>query len=297
MNRSPFFYVGDKYKLMPQLINIFPKDINHLVEPFCGGGSVFINTPAAEYIANDNNKWMIKLHKFLVKEAKNRDCFFNRVFKAIRDYGFSASYLCIFAPDELKKRYAKTYYARFNKEAYAKLKADFNADKTDLYKLYLLLIYGFNHMLRFNSAGDFNLPVGNVDFNNNVVKSLNAYFDFAINHSVEFNCLDFRTFIKKVSLNKSDFVYVDPPYLISNSEYNKNWTVKEEKELLDLLDKLNSSGIRFALSNVLKHKGLENNILIEWSKKYKVYTVSSNYISYYDNSVKKDTIEVLITNY
>ncbi|MDY6431149.1 MAG: Dam family site-specific DNA-(adenine-N6)-methyltransferase [Bacilli bacterium] len=297
MNRSPFFYVGDKYKLMPQLINIFPKDINRLVEPFCGGGSVFINTPAAENLANDNNKWMIKLHEFLVKEAKNRDRFFNRVFKIIKDYGFSASYLGILAPDELKKKYVKTYYARFNKEAYAKLKADFNTDKSDLYKLYLLLIYGFNHMLRFNSAGDFNLPVGNVDFNNNVFKSLNAYFDFAMNHSVEFSCLDFRKFLKKLSLTESDFVYIDPPYLISSSEYNKNWTTKEEKELLNLIDELNSKGIRFALSNVLEHKGLKNDLLIEWSKKYKVYTVSSNYISYYDNSVKKDTIEVLITNY
>ena len=58
MNRSPFFYVGDKYKLMPQLINIFPKKIDRLVEPFCGGGSVFLNTPASSYLANDNNKWM-----------------------------------------------------------------------------------------------------------------------------------------------------------------------------------------------------------------------------------------------
>lgn len=39
--RSPFFYVGDKYKLMPQLSKYFPDAINNLIEPFCGGGSVF----------------------------------------------------------------------------------------------------------------------------------------------------------------------------------------------------------------------------------------------------------------
>ena len=199
--------------------------------------------------------------------------------------------------EELKKKYVKTYYAKFNKEAYTNLKADFNNDKSDLFRLYLLLIFGFNHMLRFNSAGDFNLPVGNVDFNNNVYKSLNAYFDFMANNSVEFACLDFRNFFKKKNLNNSDFVYIDPPYLISSSEYNKNWNEKEECELLSLIDELNSKGIKFALSNVFEHKGLKNNILIEWAKKYNVFTVSSNYISYYDNSIKKDTIEVLITNY
>lgn len=297
MNRSPFFYVGDKYKLMPQLINIFPKTIGRLIEPFCGGGSVFLNTPASSYLANDNNKWMIKLHEFLVKQSKNRDRFFKRIFDLIREYGLSASYLGIFAPEELKKKYVKTYYARFNKEAYARLKADFNADKTDLYKLYLLLIYGFNHMLRFNSTGEFNLPVGNVDFNNNVFKSLNAYFDFAMNQSIEFRCLDFRAFFKKTIFNNNDFVYIDPPYLISSSEYNKYWTKKEERELLSLIDELNAKGIKFALSNVFEHKGLKNGILIEWAKKYNIFTVSSNYISYYDNSIKKDTIEVLITNY
>ena len=60
--------------------------------------------------------------------------------------------------------------AKYNKEAYYKMRSDFNNDKDDMMLLYMLLIYGFNRMLRFNSKGDFNLPVGNVDFNKNVVK-------------------------------------------------------------------------------------------------------------------------------
>ena len=34
--RSPFFYVGDKYKLMPQLKSLFPDDIDNYIEPFVG---------------------------------------------------------------------------------------------------------------------------------------------------------------------------------------------------------------------------------------------------------------------
>lgn len=34
--RSPFFYVGDKYKIMQQLKVLFPEDINNYIEPFVG---------------------------------------------------------------------------------------------------------------------------------------------------------------------------------------------------------------------------------------------------------------------
>lgn len=297
MIRSPFFYVGDKYKLVSQLLEIFPSNINCLVEPFCGGGSVFLNTKAVNYMENDNNPWMIKLHKFLVKQSKNRKLFFKKLHRLIEFYNLSASYLGKTVPNELKKKYVKTHYAVFNKASYAKLKADFNADQNNMMLLYLLLIYGFNHMLRFNSNGLFNLPVGNVDYNKNVYDALNGYFDIVESSEIQFYCTDYKKFLAKMKFNKNDLVYLDPPYLISSSEYNKFWTEKNEIELLNEIDKLNEKGIKFALSNVFSHKGLTNQILIDWSKKYKIHYLKSNYISYFDNSIKKDTIEVLITNF
>ena len=62
------------------------------------------------------------------------------------------------------------------------------------------------------------------------------------------------------------------------------------------LDWLDSKGVRFGLTNLVNHKGNENTILIEWMKKYKSYSISSNYISYNDNTIKKDTKEVYVTN-
>lgn len=296
MSRSPFFYVGDKYKLVPQFQNYFPETIDRLIEPFCGGGSVFLNTHAKSYMANDNNSWMIKLHKFLYSYRKKKDDFVNSIEKLILEYGFSASVLGINVSQELKKKYPKTHYAVYNKQAYKKLKEDFNSDQSDLFRLYLLLVFGFNHMLRFNSEGEFNLPVGDVDYNRNVKNALNSYFDFSANANIKFYCLDFEEFIKKIELKEDDFVYLDPPYLISKSEYNKGWGEKEELRLLKLIDALNSKGIKFALSNVLIHKGNENTLLIEWSKKYNVIDIKANYISYHDNS-NKNSKEVLITNF
>lgn len=100
---------------------------------------------------------------------------------------------------------------------------------------------------------------------------------------------------------RGDFLYADPPYLISTATYNEQngWTETEEYDLLNLLDKLDSQGVKFALSNVLEHKGKENTILINWAKNYEI-----NYLDYnYNNSnyqIKEKTTktsEVLITNY
>ena len=63
--RSPFFYVGDKYKLMSQLKKLFPTDIDNYYEPFVGGGSSFLNTEAKKFYLNDVNKNIIKLHCYL----------------------------------------------------------------------------------------------------------------------------------------------------------------------------------------------------------------------------------------
>lgn len=296
MCRSPFFYVGDKYKLMKQLREYFPNNINTLIEPFCGGGSVFLNTNARNYIANDKNNYMIKLHNFLLTYKNNSVGFFINIKNLIIKYDLSASYFGITVPDELKAQHKKTYYAVYNKESYKKLRDDFNKDKNDMLRLYLLLIYGFNHMLRFNRNGDFNLPVGNVDFNQNVYNALENYFSFIEMNLISFNNFDFVEFLDKIDFKENDFVYLDPPYLISHCEYNKGWTEENEDLLLKAIDKLNMKGVKFALSNVFTHKGLHNLELKKWAKKYYIQDVQSNYISYHNNSLK-NTHEVLITNY
>ena len=75
--------------------------------------------------------------------------------------------------------------------------------------------------------------------------------------------------------------------------------IKEECELLSLLDRLNSNGIRFALSNVLYSKGKENSILKEWSSKYNVYHLDYTYqnCNYHTKDKNNKADEVLVTNY
>ena len=189
--RSPFFYVGDKYKTMKQLQQLMPKEINTYIEPFVGGGSSLINTKAKRYLANDIDTNIINLHKFLSNYANSPKYLLAELYYEIEKYNLSCSYIGKTVPQQLKQLYRKTYYSKYNKNSYEKMRMDFNANQSNEKLLYLLLIYGFNHMIRFNSSNQFNLPVGNVDFNKNVYTALIDYLNFISNNDICFFNYDY----------------------------------------------------------------------------------------------------------
>ena len=295
--RSPFFYVGDKYKLIDEIKQYFPEHIHQFVEPFVGGGSAFMNIDADSYILNDIDRNVIQLHRLLCANANHREAFINNLLRHIAHYGLSCSYLQDVIPNELKADFPKTYFAEFNRGAYYQMREDYNnAARRNPRILYLLIIYGFNRMLRFNAANNFNVPVGNVDFNANVVEALTDYFDIVTNRNIAWRSMDFRTFFNQLQLGEDDLVYLDPPYLITFSEYNKLWNEQTESDLLNILDNLNGNHIRFAISNVTHYKGRVNTLFLDWAAAYNIHPIHSNYISYHDNTIKQFN-EVLVTNY
>ena len=297
VHRSPLFYVGDKYKLITEIKTHFPDNIGRLIEPFVGGGSVFMNVDANEFLLNDIDSFVISIHRMLCSYVDREDEFFKEFFDIVKKYNLSLSYKENTVPKELKESFPKTYFAKYNKEAYSQLRDDFNkGGKQDIMQLYALLIYGFNRMLRFNKKGDFNLPVGNVDFNQNTYNAIVDYFTLLKDKNVVWYNEDFRVFLNNIDYREDDLVYLDPPYLITFSEYNKLWNEETERELLNLLDDLNKRNIKFAISNVTHYKGKVNNLFLEWSKHYNSFPIKSNYISFNDNTVKNFN-EVLVTNF
>lgn len=296
--RSPLFYVGDKYKLMPQLNLLFPKNIDKYYDVFCGGGSASINVNANSFYLNDLDSRIIDLHSHLQINSRDIDEFICKMYGIIEYYGLSLSERGSNQEIEaLKKIYKKTYYAKYNKESYVKMKNDYNDNQDNIDLLYLLLVYGFNHMIRFNKEGKFNLPVGNVDWNKNVTNALKHYADWYNSNIVTLSsATDFEQFVISKELSSKDFLYFDPPYLITGSDYNKLWSDQDELRLYDLLDQLDGMGVKWGLSNMITHKGKVNNLLLKWGKRYNEYQINSNYISRFDNSVKKDSKEVYITN-
>lgn len=107
MIRSPFFYVGDKYKLMSQLSQLFPPKIDTYFDAFVGGGSTFLNTRAKKYVVNDIDENIISLHRELSLYRDKKDELFDRIYKIIDDYGLTCSFIGKTIPRQLKIDFPK----------------------------------------------------------------------------------------------------------------------------------------------------------------------------------------------
>lgn len=298
---SALNYTGGKYKLLSQILPLFPKDADQVVDLFCGGCNVGINVDCNKVLFNDSNEYLMGLLDTFRRLTKEE--IFDWIYKSIDKYGLS-----------LVSKNGYDFYncesskglGEYNKAGYNKLRDDFNkkASKDNEYylMLYLLIVYSFNNQLRFNGKGEFNLPVGKRDFNSKMQGKLEAFIDRVKSGDYRFTTDDFRNVNMEGYTDKS-FFYADPPYLITCATYNEQagWTENDEKDLLNYLEALDKKGIRFALSNVLESKGKKNVILLEWinqNKKFKVIPLNYNYTnSNYHTRKDGITKEVLVVNY
>lgn len=304
--QSPLNYTGGKYKLLKQILPNFPNKIDTFVDLFCGGCNVGININAKEVIYNDLNKNLLYLYNTF--KNLDKEITFYWINYIIKEYNLS-----------LVSEHGYSFYncesskglGDYNRNGFLKLRADFNnktlSQNEDYYyyiMLYVIIVYAFNNQIRFNSNGEFNLPVGKRDFNNKIQDKLSKFIDRLKEQNSVFTCLDFRNFNIE-TLTENDFVYADPPYLITCATYNEQggWTEKDENDLLDFLDNLSENRIKFALSNVLSSKGKENKILKAWIERnvnrYRVIHLNYNYANsnYQTKDKTKSSDEVLIVNY
>ena len=299
--KSPLNYVGGKYKLLGQLTKRFPNNINTFVDFFCGGGNVGVNVKANKVIAVDKEECLIKVLNLFKRYSYTQ--IIEKIDSIIEKYKLSNTFINGYKYYNCDSSAGLGIY---NKQRYLKLREDYNRlkeesdDKT--FKFLTLIIYGFNHQIRFNSSGEFNTPVGKRDFNSSIRRNLLSFCEALRNKNVEFVSEDFKK-IKIDNLTPEDFCYFDPPYFLGDASYNENnnWTEKDEKELLSYINKLNDNNIKFALSNVTQHRGEKNQLLIDWAieNKYNINYLDYNYnnSNYHSKSKLNITEEVLITNY
>ncbi len=287
---NPISYPGNKNKLLSQIIPELPNNCSQIIEIFCGSGVVSINSNIDNILLNDISIHAINLLEYLY--STSFETIILNVEKIIKDYKLTYTH------KEGKNNYIELKHeglSNYNRDGYNKLKRDYN-NCNDVNKLIVLLIYGFNHYIRFNNKKQFNVPVGKVDLSSSIYNNLMLFINHIKSKNILFSNKDFRD----ISLyqNKNAVYYFDPPYLITNAPYNNCWNIKDETDLLNILDELNRKGIKFLLSNVILSNGKENKLLKEWSKKYNTLIVKRQYRNAnYQKKNITDTIEVLIKNY
>lgn len=293
---SPIALMGNKYRLLKKgLADLFPEDIDIFVDLFCGSGVVSLNTKANKYFLNDISPYMIDLMT-MFKHSTAEDIT-KAITNKVEQYGLLKG---THNSDPTKTQ----EYKALAKERYFKLREDYNASP-DILTLYTLMFYAFGHGVRFNSSGQYNVPLGNTEFNlekqSKIIEEGCAFFS---SPDVILSNRDYRLIDITQSESSKYFVYADPPYIGTTAFYNlkrgacNGWHDEEDIILLDYLKNLDKHGIKFGLSNTFKNKDFVNTRLIEWVKEnnFKVHYFED--FTYYalGNGVA-NTEEVYIYNY
>lgn len=279
--KSPLNYIGGKYRLLNQILPLFPKNIDTFVDIFSGGANVGINVKAKKYIFNDMN---------------------NRINEMFRYFQTQPPVKLV---QQIEERIDEWELSKTNEEAFLAFRKYYNKNPNPL-DLYVLSSFSYNYQFRFNNSMEFNNPFGrnrshfSENMRNNllnfVTKLQTLDATFTDNY---FNEFDFS------NLTSKDFIYLDPPYLITTGSYNdgkrgfSDWSEIQEKELYRVLKFLSERNIKWALSNVIFHKGKTNELLLNFIKNedYFVTELSYNYNNSSHNTNRGESVEVLVTNY
>ena len=277
--KSPINYAGGKYRLLSRIIPMFPDKINTFVDLFGGAFNVGINVKAEHIIYNDIINYLSELFEY----------WSDTDIEEINAY--------------IDKTIAENNLSPTNADTFLAFREKYNKTK-DIRDLFILVCYSFNYQMRFNNNHQYNSSFGKEasTMNDSIRNNLNRFVEKLHSgnytfYNRKFDEFDFSDF------DSNDFVYCDPPYSIGTGVYQdgkrgfNGWSKEDDKKLFAILDELNERDVKFALSNVFENKGLRNEELIEWSKKYRVHHLRMNYngANYQRKESKSD--EVLITNY
>lgn len=262
--QSPFNYTGSKYKIIKQLKQYYPKDIVNFYDVCCGGGSVFVNSQFPKIYANDIIKPLIEFYKWLhVTE-------WDQVIMVINERNIPKD----------------------NHEAYSELRNRYN-EKEDFIDFFILCCSCTNNMMRFNQKFKFNQTWGKRHFNKSTEGKLQQYHKRIFkNNDI---CFINRS-LYDIQFEPNSFIYIDPPYWITEAGYNCYWSKTDECNMYAFLDKLDSMGLKFMFSNVSEHKGIVNPYL-EKLKKYKIIDLEHDYNKVSRDGKTSSSKEIIVINY
>lgn len=226
--KSPLKWAGGKRKLIHDIEKLIPASNKRrrLIEPFVGGGSVFLNLAFEKYLLVDSNPDLISLFS----DIKNRRDDFLKAAQALFTPHYNQSHI------------------------YYDLREEFNVTPPSLRRSVLFLYlnrHGYNGLCRYNLKGGYNVPFGqykkpyfpNVEIMHFANKISNAELstgDFSI---------AFETALP------GDIVYCDPPYTPINQTSNftaysgKGFSDHDQQRLVECALAAQQNGVTSIVSN------------------------------------------------
>ena len=289
LKESAIHYMGNKWKLLPQILPLFPKGIGNFYDLFGGSATVSLNVKADKCFINDLSGHIYNLYN-MFKSMTADDII--KYCREMRDkWGF------------VSNETDRSKFVPVNREIYNRCRDWMNENPSTI-GYYFLTFYSFCNQFRFNGK-KFNISAGNGYYKEKSEFLIKQMCEFFRNENVFISNLEFDKFDFGQFDATRDFVYLDPPYsACEGAVYNvkreiSGWGGNEDKRLFSFCDRLNGLGFKFAMSNVFLNKGYENVLLKEWCQKngYEIYHLSASYGSHSKETAEMEVDEVLICNY
>ncbi|AHI52756.1 DNA adenine methylase [Spiroplasma culicicola] len=297
--KSLFTYPGNKFKVLEEIASYVDKE-DIFLDLFCGSGVVGLNMPCNEVILNDINSNLIEILDFFHKNSKEK--IIARIEEKLEYFNLSNSYRNGFKYYKEQVENKNNGLKEYNKQNYNIFKNHYNLSlNKDVLDLFILKTYGFNNEIRFNSVGEYNIPIGKTDFNQATVNRIGSFKELCSIKKIEFLNYDFDSKELKKYIDKATVIYIDPPYLLTLATYNSTWNVEEEQRLINFMQDLINKKKKIIISNILNRGEKCNQYLNSFIKKNKlnVKIVEINYASSSYNKINRGMkdLEVLIDNY
>ena len=293
--KSPIFYMGNKYRLLPQLIPLFPAKINIFYDLFGGSGCMSANVEANKIVYNEINENIVELYKLFLKYTPEE--IDSRIRSYIKEYDLNTEGTDVRQNNPDIKE-IRDYYAN----RYLEFRKAYNESERDYLMLYTLTFYSFSNLIRFNGKNDFNMPYGNRCYCEKHKDQIKDWCNIVRNRDIEIKQENAFEILRDTIFNKNDFIYLDPPYSNTLAIYNEKrafggWSEEDDYRLFEILEKLDKCGIKWGLSNVFKNKDYTNEHLIKWCEKnqWNVHHLDLHYASLGKGNANSD--EVYICNY
>lgn len=276
-------YRGGKTKEIKFFKKYIPK-FDTYIEPFFGGGAVYFYLEPEKAIINDINHRLIEFYVDLVKEyvktRKELD-FLEKEYKINRT-----------AFEEKKRQYPDEKVPDANEHIYYEIRDMFNK-KIDPQYTYATIYYYINKMaysgmIRYNKAGEYNVPYGRYkNFNTHLLTD--NHYDLLKTAKIMNT-----DYVKAFKLAKpNDFIFLDPPYDTTFSEYgNEAFTgdfgEDEHRRLAEDFKNLSCKAMMIIGETELTDELYSSYIKDKYFKKYSVNI---------RNRFKSSASHLIITNY
>lgn len=185
--RPPLKWAGGKRWQVPHILPLWaPFAHRRIVEPFCGGLAMTLGLMPSRAVLNDVNPHLVNFYRWLQKGLKIDWAMVN---------------------DEAH------YYDR--RTRFNSLLAQGQATTQEAAGLfYYLNRTGYNGLCRFNSRGQFNVPFGRY-------KKINYVSDFSSYGTVMAPWAFTVGDVASLQVESDDFIYADPPYDETFSQYSQ----------------------------------------------------------------------------